>query len=119
MTLGSTERVTSPPLPPPVRPKPGCTPVTIDEPSTASETVPDVPPPVSPAPAVTPVMSPPARWICVSLSLPAAAGTSPSATLTSVPLLAEELGVFDRDVGARVHMTGTHPFADWFWGGPS
>ncbi len=31
----------------------------------------------------------------------------------------EELGVFDRDVGASVHMTGTHPFADWFWGGPS
>jgi hypothetical protein len=31
----------------------------------------------------------------------------------------EELGVFDRDVGASVQMTGRHPFADWFWGAAS
>jgi RES domain len=31
----------------------------------------------------------------------------------------EELGVFDRDVGASVQMTGRFPFADWFWGAPS
>ena len=31
----------------------------------------------------------------------------------------EELGVFDRAVGAAVQMTGRHAFADWFWGAPS
>lgn len=31
----------------------------------------------------------------------------------------EELGVFDREVGTSVQMTGRHPFAEWFWGAPS
>ena len=57
--MGSTARVSFPPVPPPVRPVPAMTPVTTLVVSRFSVTLPVVPPPMRSVPAVTPVMVPP------------------------------------------------------------
>lgn len=48
-----------------------------------------------------------------------APGIACRSAATGAALTDEELGVFDRDVGANVHMTARRLFADWFWGGES
>lgn len=46
-------------------------------------------------------------------------GTACRSAATGASPTDEELGVFDRDVGTSVRMTGRQLFADWFWGAPS